>query len=117
MSLPWWAFPGNKVVCVNDRPGGFPVPGFMFTGDMDGLTSGVVYTIREVCRDRTGAWVLRLVEIERATAPRGQFWGGQEPAYAVARFKPVITDDGEIETAFYLGNNRHANAPRKRERA
>lgn len=112
MSLPWWAFAGNKVVCVDAGAG----PSVRFGVGYDGWppgeapAEGRVYTIKRAQPDPCGEWSVELAEIVRR--PMRGMWVG----YAVERFRPVITDDGELELGIYLGKNLHAKPPVK-ERA
>ena len=89
--MSWWktAKPGDKVVCVNGSVVDFIPPGHLNL-DLNGLSAGVVYTVRsvQVCP----AWraiTVRLVEIQRP------LWGGIEIGYAVERFRPVQTKSTE----------------------
>lgn len=104
-SMPWWAFPGNKVVCIDaENLGQHDVPGFNYFYSLDGLTEGEVYTVRSAGRDEDdGCLVVKLAEIVRR--PDG--------GYAVARFRPLVSQDDNIELAIYLGRNRHAKRPQK----
>lgn len=79
---------GQKVVCVDDRP---LIPEYLpdpalYSGDsddMDGLTRGVVYTVRGSI-DFYGAPCLALVEL-----PRGTDSSGREIGFHVNRFRPL----------------------------
>ena len=75
---------GQLVVCVDEDPASHAKPGWSYVGDLDGLTRGSVYTIRDVLVDpvQRGNSV-RLVEIVRSV------YRGREVPYAVERFRPV----------------------------
>src|SRR5882757_5257742 len=79
---------GQKVVCIDDGahmryiPAGYPTN--RFTGDMDGLKEGNVYTVRG-CRVFYGIPIIDLEEINR----RGNQFDGTPAGYAAARFRPV----------------------------
>lgn len=105
-SIPWWAFPGNKVVCVDDSLGLSPVG--VCNGDLGGLTKGITYTVHSVSSHYAGHPGIVVCEITRTPF---------EPGFHHARFRPLVSKDDEIEAAFYYGKNRHATAPRERERA
>lgn len=82
---------GMKVVCVDDEP--WPE----FKSEMDGLTSGQVYTIRKVGLDPypgfpgVGVW---LDEIHRPLDKGFEQYG--EASFSAARFRPVQTRKTDI---------------------
>ena len=115
--VPWWAFPGNKVVCVDDDENRYLVlPPEMYEQGLDGLDAGRIYTIRSVAVNAVGSTAVRLIEIIRP-GNGGRLWFGAEGGYDVQRFRPLVSDDNETEATLYNKRNHNANAPRKRERA
>jgi hypothetical protein len=84
---------GQKVVCINARgckrgefvtyPDGYKARS---SGDMGGLTNGVVYTVETVGFVH-GAETVKLVEINRED-PRGR--GEPDPGFHTSRFRPVV---------------------------
>lgn len=81
---------GQEVVCVDDNNNGqYDAPGYKFDGQLDGLTRGQVYTVREIVAcplSITGVGV-RLNEIVR---PR------EDTPYCDARFRPIVKTDISI---------------------
>jgi hypothetical protein len=80
---------GMRVVCVDDEHGKYMAPNARYSDNgLDGLTSGEIYTIREICVTtdyyQPDLSSCRLVEIVRPLEPRGV-----EPTYALARFRPA----------------------------
>ena len=73
---------GQLVVCVEDRPYLFRVPGHEYRSEMHGLTKGSIYTIREVdVVHPDGHHVgVRLEEIRRP---------GKDCPYVNYRFRPL----------------------------
>lgn len=90
---------GQKVVCVDDaKHPEFHLPGWMYYGDLDGLTKGRIYTVRSVYNDPySHRLCISLEEINRKAMFSNDpdyhhsdgFWSG--------RFRPVVeksTDTG-----------------------
>lgn len=81
--------PGQKVMCVNDKLNQFHVPGVAYSGDLDGLKAGTIYTVRE-CRPPTlpqavgplNVWVVEIIRPLRGAPPA-------EDGYHVDRFVPL----------------------------
>ena len=80
---------GQLVVCVDDSnvPSDWHIKGIHYSYELDGLTKGVIYTIRDVyiCTMHHKE-VVRLVEITR---DHHELYGGETP-YAAYRFRPVV---------------------------
>lgn len=87
MTIPSWAKPGAKVVCVDD------IPDKGWHPDLGGLSVGSVYTIREIARHSSGALGVRLVEIVRRLAPADPW----EQPFAFRRFRPLVSTKTEAE--------------------
>lgn len=89
---------GQKVVCIDDGPTRFAVPaGFIgWRPDLDGLTKGTVYTVRNICRHPFHNYLgIRLCEIFRPCDP---ILGGPfEPGFYVGRFRPVAYPKQSLE--------------------
>lgn len=77
---------GQKIVCINDEVGAFPVPGKNHFGDLEGLTKGNIYTISsiEIC-DWSKRLVLVLAEVKRKPFPGALY----SPGFDYRRFKPL----------------------------
>lgn len=89
---PSWAVPGAKVVCVTADLAASPDT-IRTDGNMDGLTSDRVYTIRETVVDHvTSLLALRLHEIHRGGYP-----GRPERGYWIGRFRPAVEPKSEAE--------------------
>jgi hypothetical protein len=82
---------GDRVVCVDDTLYDVHVPGVLFSGDLNGLTKGTVYTIRSVYFDPAFRLpTIRVSEIERL--PLSCFEGFiYESGYNPERFRPVVS--------------------------
>lgn len=99
MSIPSWAIKGAKVVCIDDKPHGWTVGGAAADGDMDGLTIGVIYTIREFGLTMWfGMPTIRLEEIIRILRGRDK----EEAGYAITRFRPLVTRTQEQDISAYF---------------
>jgi len=91
--IPSWARVGAKVVCIGD--GGGPA---RWT-DFDGPTKGHVYTISRVLLNLdVMAVYVHLVEIARG--PTARLWWGDDVGYDINRFRPLITQQDDIEAHF-----------------
>lgn len=91
--LPSWARKGMKVVCVDDYADRFTFAGPTWTGSIDGLTAGRVYTIRAVFFDALGGACLRLVEIRRLPGGSNSiYFPGVEAGFALQRFRPAVDE-------------------------
>ena len=114
--LPAWARVGAKVVCVNAavRP---EQSGPKWTGGLDGLVVGELYTIRAVgLPTHSGDIGVYLTEIRRGV----DCFLGVEAPYDLSRFRPLVEDksDNEIEAQIYHKKGLHQSVTRKsRERA
>lgn len=82
---------GQLVVCVDDtlRPPRYQGAGFEWRYDLNGLTRGTIYTIRDFEHRVPYEGDIRLVEIVR---PICSF--GFEAAYRIDRFRPL--DDTKL---------------------
>jgi hypothetical protein len=78
---------GSHVVCINDDPKSFEVPGVAYNkGGFGALKKGKVYTVRGVFRNpRTRDWNLYLSEIQRPIWKKF----GIEAGYNINRFRPL----------------------------
>lgn len=89
---------GDRVVCINDEKKAFRLPGMSYQEDMglDGLTSGVVYVIRDVFEHPViaGAIMVRLVEITRPPVSNRRLH--IEAGFHVGRFRPVVDRKTDI---------------------
>lgn len=85
---------GQKVVCVNNDPNVCPWGQIM---DLDGLTVGAIYTIREIFIFNYNLCV-RLQEIYR------EHLGSEfEMPYLALRFRPLVDDKQQLVDYFTLG--------------
>lgn len=103
---------GQKVVCVDDRPGRSTpsVPNALVIGDMDGLTMGAVYTVREIFfDDGWGDVSIRLVEITRQLSRLNGVWF--ESGFAPDRFRPLVTRKTDISCFTALLNTQRTRIP------
>lgn len=85
---------GQKVVCINDADGEshWLVP---TVGDMDGLTRGCVYTVREIYFDVV--WAKTLVRLEEIRRPPCLLDGQPfECGFYPERFRPVVDRKTDI---------------------
>jgi hypothetical protein len=105
---------GQKVVCIDDDPKTYTRPGLSYTGDLDGLTRGKIYTIRgiyvgSIATPDNNAVCLYLNEIVRPVS----FLVQREAGYRAARFRHVR----EIKTDISVFNEilRKANEENKIE--
>ena len=80
---------GQHVVCVDDRKDAYIPPGFNGIGNLDGLTKGIVYTVRSFVDSPVGDLCLRLEEIVRPILTTGGWWNGGEPGFDARRFRPL----------------------------
>lgn len=82
--------PGQLVCCVDDAPHGWTRYGGVSDRDLDGLTKGTVYTVRDVFDDPPGGVgpraSVRLEEIIRRPDYR---YPHLEPGFAACRFRPL----------------------------
>lgn len=86
--MAWWerAYAGQKVVCVDDTVRDRPPPGYTFSGDLDGLKAGAVYTVRRIGADwLDGEICVWLDEIFRPPL-EGE---PEESGFSAFRFRPV----------------------------
>jgi hypothetical protein len=95
IAIPSWAVRGRKVVCVDGSPPPDRADHYRAWPEQ-----GAVYTIREVLWVETlQMYQVRLVEIQNAV-----HWykntGDFEPAYALRRFKPLVTIEDDMEAHF-----------------
>jgi hypothetical protein len=100
---------GQKVVCVDDDPRSFlhaGAPGVRFSGDLNGLKKGAVYTVRAFGRYPAYPDIL-CVWLEEIIRPTAFF---DEPAYVAARFRPVVERKSDI-SIFTAMLNRAPRAP------
>lgn len=88
---------GQKVVCVDDTVHEeWHVPGYEYTGCLDGLKSGQIYTIRDIgYSDFDRAMVVRLEEIKR---PDDGLY--EESPYRAERFRPIV--EGKTDTGMVI---------------
>lgn len=78
------AYVGQRVVCIDASPSD---PTYTID-DLDGLTVGIVYTVRRIGIDEYwGSLCFWLNEIDRGVEPEFERFG--ETGYSVRRFKPV----------------------------
>lgn len=107
---------GQKVVCVDDDPGPDRIEGvrdgtiYVLTGDLDGLTEGVVYTIRDIVEyPFDGQLMLYLCEIDRPPllGPSGLF----ETGFALRRFRPAIERKTDISIFTEILKPKHVKEP------
>lgn len=100
---------GQKVVCVNDAPDSFVLPGIHYSeiAALDGLTKGKVYTVRNVVvrpADMSpGIW---LEEIYRPPNLGDVLHYGGECPFAAARFRPLVETDISIFQAMLVNLHR-----------
>jgi hypothetical protein len=104
--LPSWARKGAKVVCINTnwRRGTLPWPTWLWAKFVGLPIAGGVYTITDV----------GLHEYDGGAALRLQGWG--KIGFHVDFFRPLLSDDNEIETVLYRqrkGNKTHSVPRRK----
>jgi hypothetical protein len=102
MSLPSWAVPGAKVVCVDaDSPG---TRGSVWYPE-DAIVTGETYTIFRVWNDFDGP-VCSLVGRSRHRA--SNFYE-REVGYHLRRFRPVVdtTTDDEVEQRLFRKKRLH----------
>lgn len=92
-----WAVPGRQVVCVDDALHDDwyrPLPhGRRWSGNLDGLTAGVVYTVREIYPDPLPGWGLAvemLIRVNEITRPES------DDGFAIERFRPLISQSDDI---------------------
>lgn len=99
MTIPSWAVPGQKVVCINDTFDLLTVPlGLVPNYNMHGLSNGVVYTIRDIVIDPYYIIpTVRLVEIYRQPTRSGV----NERGYLISRFRPLITKTQEQDVELF----------------
>lgn len=79
---------GQHVLCVNDDVTAFGRPGVIYSGSLDGLTKGTVYTVRGIVDVPLGSSTcphgLYIEEIIR----KGDCFYAEAP-FAAARFRPL----------------------------
>lgn len=110
MSIPSWCRVGAKVVCVDASP-----RVGARARDLDGLTRGVVYTIRSVFEE-DGELCLRLAEIVRPIRIEDILENyGTENGFAATRFRPLVTRSQEQDIAEHFSHHLHQRASRKTE--
>lgn len=92
MTIPSWAKPGAKCVCVDDSPG---------VSDGPKLTIGQTYTIRDAYWSPAfGRLHVRLCELKgRVSFYRGL--GIAEGGYRVDRFRPLVSRTQEQDVALF----------------
>ena len=102
--MAWWktAKVGDKLVCVNDISNAFPIQGWPHIGDLCGLKSGCVYTIRRIGPDwRDGSPVIWVNEIIRPLLGCDREEGG----FNVRRFRPLEIRKTDISIFTEILNN------------
>jgi hypothetical protein len=108
-SLPSWAVPGRKVVCVSEFIGKIrDIDGRYWPPSRWGYTMPVVKSIYTICEVRVvgGAPGVRLVEIDNSHVLDA---GGKEIPFALKRFRPVVTLEEDMLTFRSLLNTLPAN--------
>lgn len=90
--IPSWARVGAKVVCVDDAGG----PDKWTEGD--GPARGCIYTIVRALVADDGLVDIHLAEIRRGPLARARW--GNDVGYSVHRFRPLITQQDDIEAHF-----------------
>ena len=89
--IPSWAVRGAKVVCIDGAE--------RSSKTVDGWApkTGGIYTIRSTFfAEGWNCWYLRLEEY----VADGVFWRGIEPGWDLPRFRPLITEQDDLETHF-----------------
>lgn len=105
MSVPWWAFPGAKCVCLNSRWGRgdtISLAEFLRHWFLGLPVSGGVYVVTGALTQRGMTYI--------------QIKGWGDVMFPTVQFRPLVSEDDHIEAAFYHGKQRHAKRP-VRERA
>lgn len=83
--------PGAKVVCVNDDPKAYCLPYRVYTGDLDGLKKGQIYTINTVFEDPKNKTIcVYLNEIKRPIRGCVDY----EMGYRIDRFRLLRSQSG-----------------------
>lgn len=108
MSIPSWAKPGVKVVCVNATgPDWWGISTSWRAGEAP--RERAVYTIARAWMDSDGAPVAEFHELARSDEAHS-FWG-EHVGYWLGRFRPLVADKSEAEDVALFRQHLEQRAP------
>lgn len=105
---------GQKVVCVDDDAARYQIAGHLYCSGLDGLTRGMVYTIRGFARSLNCDATLLLEEIIRSP-DGGPVHFNREPGFFPDRFRPLVEHKTSLPACLTALLDSENHSPMRKE--